>query len=78
MRRKRGHPQGRLLREATEYMQTYGVSSTDYHTLRNTTDIVHTLVSKKPHKATELLGITEDANNFTGAEGKHFFIFFLT
>ncbi len=33
---------------------------------------LYTLVSKKPHKVTELLSIMED-NNFTGAAGKHFF-----
>lgn len=39
------------------------------HTQKHNTHTVHTLVSKKPHKATELLGITEEVN-FTGAEEK--------
>ncbi len=37
---------------------------------------LYTLVSKKPHKVTELLSIMED-NNFTGAAGKHFYFIIL-
>ncbi len=73
--RRRGHPQGRLLREATECIQTYECHP-QTTTRSETQYTLYTLVSKKPHKVTELLSIMED-NNFTGAAGKHFYFIIL-
>lgn len=54
--RRRGHPQGRLLRKPTEHMQTYRVSCTAYQK-QNT----HTLktFTAATSKITELLGATK-------------------